>query len=86
MSSITIKAIHESSHSSIPILLNISLNHSKFYLIEVLINTLYTLTQTLHSLIQVSIIVARHKSPPHKEFYLIPSINPPLIIPLVVYH
>jgi hypothetical protein len=30
--------------------------------------------------------VARHKSPPHKEFYLIPSINPPLIIPLVVYH
>ena len=86
MSSITIKAIHKSSHSSLAILLNISLNHSKFYLLEVLINTLYTLTQTLQLLIQVSVIMVRHKSPPHKEFYLITSINPALIISLVVFH
>ena len=81
-----IKVIHESSHSNVPILLNISLNHSKFDLLEVLINTLCTLTQTLQQLIQFFIVVARHKYPPHNGFHLIPSINLPLIIPYTVCH
>jgi len=47
MSCITIKAIHKSSHSSLHVLLNISSNHNKFHLLEVLINDLCTLTRTL---------------------------------------
>jgi len=47
MSYIMINIIYESSHSSLSILLNISSNHNKFHLLEVLINTLCTLTQTL---------------------------------------
>ena len=42
-----IKAIHKFSHNSLPNLINISLNHNKFHLFKVLINTLCTLTETL---------------------------------------
>ena len=86
MRNIMIKAINESIHSGLPILLNISLNYSKFHLLEVLINTLCTLTQTLQPLIQFSIIVAWNKSPPYNGFYLISSINLPLIIPHAICH
>ena len=81
MSYIMIKAIHESNHSSLPILFNISLNHSKFYFLKVIIDTFCTLTQNLQPLIEFSIIVVRHKYSPHKGFHLIPSINLPLITP-----
>jgi len=75
MSYIMIKAIHESIHSSLPILLNISLNHSKCHLNKVLINTICTLIQILQPYIQFYIIMARHKSSFQKGFHLILSIN-----------
>jgi len=85
MSYIMIKGIHESSHSSLLILFNISSNHNKFHLLEILINILCILNQTLQLLTQFSIIVARYKSH-FKGFHLILCINLPLIISLAIYH
>jgi hypothetical protein len=74
ISYIMIKGIHESSRSILHIVLNISSSYNKFHLLEILINTLYTLTQTLQPLIQFFRIMSRHKSPSYKGFYLIPSV------------
>jgi hypothetical protein len=80
-----IKVIHKSSHNSIPVLLNISSNYSKFHFLELFINTLCILTQTLQNLIRFS-IMPRHKSLSYKGFHLIPSINLPFIISPTIYH